>query len=78
MEEEVRRWVKLGPNDENRRVIYDRLLRATCYRLPLDIKVKNEEESHLILRRVKSEWSDSEVYNDVLLFYFLISIIYSR
>jgi hypothetical protein len=61
MEEEIRQFVRLDHNDENRILIYDRLLRATCYRLPLDIKVKNEEESHSILRRVKCEWSDSEV-----------------
>lgn len=61
MEDIVREFVKLDQNDKNRILLYERILKTTCYRLPLNVIVKNEEESHEILRRVKSEWSDNEV-----------------
>jgi len=60
-ENTIREFVKLDANDKNRLVIYERLLKATYYRLPLNTIVKNEEESHAILRRIKREWSDNEV-----------------
>lgn len=58
MEESIRQFVKLDKDDE-KRIIYERLLKATYYRLPMH-KVVKEEESHAILRRVKCEWSENE------------------
>ena len=60
-EDTIREFVKLDTNDKNRLIIYERLLKETYYRLPLNAIVKNEEESHAILRRIKREWSDNEV-----------------
>ena len=58
MEESIRQFVKLDKDDE-KRIIYERLLKATYYRLPMH-KIVKEEESHAILRRVKYEWSENE------------------
>jgi hypothetical protein len=52
-EDTIREFVKLDTNDKNRLIIYERLLKETYYRLPLNAIVKNEEESHAILRRIK-------------------------